>query len=111
MTPAEKQAIRARLEARLIHDWDGPSRKDFIAHAPQDIAALLAEVERLDKELGYAIRYGKETKSDRDTLKTALRELVEAIQKPYDPTDYEETQVYKWELQTATETAAKLTES
>lgn len=40
-----------RIIAEMI-DVDGPIAP-FIAHAPADIAALLAEVERLREELGW----------------------------------------------------------
>lgn len=50
MTPADLAAIRARLEAATPGPWTAKSfdpDDQFIAHAPSDIAALLAEVERL----------------------------------------------------------------
>lgn len=40
------QEIRARLDLAGTFSVDGPDNSHFIAHAPADIAWLLAEVER-----------------------------------------------------------------
>lgn len=73
MTTPDRDAIRRRLEAAtpgpwgfsggewgdvgtgtetIAHDIQNPADGDFIAHAPADIAALLAYTERLEKAMG-----------------------------------------------------------
>lgn len=44
------QEIRARLDLAGTFSVDGPDNSHFIAHAPADIAWLLAEVERLRRD-------------------------------------------------------------
>ena len=65
MTDSELQAIRDRLEAAtpdieqstiiagVLREGTGDPYLKFIAHAPTDIAALIAEVERLRGENSY----------------------------------------------------------
>lgn len=76
MTPADLAAIRARLEAATPGPWTAKSfdpDDQFIAHAPGDIAALLAEVERLHRLVEEAYIEGCLCVLYRDTTHTAWK--------------------------------------
>lgn len=51
--PDRLQEIRARLDLAGTFSVDGPDNSHFIAHTPADIAWLLDEVERLERENAY----------------------------------------------------------
>ena len=55
MKPEQLQAIRKRLEESSqgdhLHPWIIKADAEFIKYARKDIAALLAEVERLQAEI------------------------------------------------------------